>query len=101
LIDTLPNHTFAPAAPITRADLATALARLSRLLGLAPSTTPPIAATDVASTNAQYSEIQLVLGYGLLALENSGSFNVSGYVSGQEAVHSVERLMRIFQQVQR
>jgi hypothetical protein len=101
LIEPFPNHTFGPGAPLNRAELATALARLSRLLGLSPHANPQIPASDVAPTNAQYSEIQLALGYGLVALENSGSFNVSGYVSGQEAVSSAERLLRIFQQAQR
>jgi tetratricopeptide (TPR) repeat protein len=101
LIEPFPNHTFGPASPLTRSELATALARLSRLLGLSPQSKSQIPASDVAPTNAQYPEIQLALGYGLVAVENSGSFNLSGYVSGQEAVSAADRLLGIFQQSQR
>jgi tetratricopeptide (TPR) repeat protein len=101
LIDPMPNHTFEPTAPITRGDLATALARLSRLLSVSPASVRPIAAPDLAPTNAQYAEVQLVLGSGLMTLEDSGRFNVGGLVSGREAVRSADQLLRTFQQVQR
>lgn len=101
LIEPFPNHTFEPATPITRGDLAVTFARLIRLLGLSPSTAPPVAAPDLDPANAQYPEVQLVLGHGVMTLEDSGSFNVSGEVSGQVAVRSAERLLRTFQQVQR
>ena len=77
-----------------------ALARLSRLLSVSPNPSSPIAAPDLAPTNAQYSEVQLVLGLSLMTLQDSGSFNVSGEVSGQEAVNAGERLLRTFQQAQ-
>jgi hypothetical protein len=48
-----------------------------------------------------YPEVRLVLGYGVMSLEDSGSFNVSGDVTGGQAVQSAEQLLRIFQQVQR
>ena len=101
LIDPMPNHTFEPSTPLTRGDLGTALARLSRLLSLSPASVRPIAAPDLAPTNAQYPEVQLVLGYGLMTLEDSGRFNVSGLVSGREAVRSADQLLRTFQQIQR
>jgi tetratricopeptide (TPR) repeat protein len=100
LLDLFPNHTFEPAASMTRGDFATALARLSRLLGLPPSSSPPISTPDVASTNPLYGEIQLVLGYGLMSLQDSGEFGVSDNLSGKEAVGAAERLLRIFQQAQ-
>jgi len=37
----------------------------------------------------------------MMTLEGSGTFNVSGQVSGRQAVQSVDRLLRIFQQVER
>jgi len=101
LMDPLPNRAFEPTSPITRGDLAKTLARLSRIIGLAGDQAAPVPAQDLAPTNALYSDIQLVLSSGLLTLGDAGSFNVSGSVSGAEAVNAVERLLHTFQQVQR
>jgi len=101
LMDPLPNHDFAPAAPVTRGDLASTLARLSRMIGISDSPSLPIAPPDLAPTNAMYPDIQLVLASGLLTVGDSGSFDVSGRVSGPQAVRAAERLLRTFQQVQR
>jgi hypothetical protein len=100
LMDLLANHTFEPGAVMTRGDFATALARLIRMLGLSPSSAPPVVTLDVAPTNTQYADIQLVLGFGLMSVQDSGNFDVSGDVSGQEAVHAADRLLRTFQQAQ-
>jgi len=48
-----------------------------------------------------YPDVQLVLGSGLLTVGDSGSFDVTGRVSGPQAVGAAERLLRTFQQVQR
>jgi len=101
LMEPFPNHTFEPSTPVTRGDLAVALARLSRALGMSANSPPPIAATDLAPSNAQYPDTQLVLGYGVMALENSDRFNPGGTLSGQDVVRATERLLRIFQQAQR
>jgi len=101
LMDTFPNHTFDPSVLVTRGDFATTLARLIQVLGLSPITVAPIATPDVASTNAQYPDIQLVLGRGLMMLQDSGGFGISGDISGQDAIRAAERLLRSFQQAQR
>jgi hypothetical protein len=98
-MEAMPNHEFYPAAPISRGELAMALGRLTRLLGLKPGSASQVAAADVSASNAMYSEIQLVLDNSIMGLE-SGSFNVGGQVSGSQAVLSVDRLLRIFQQTQ-
>ena len=84
-----------------RGDLARALARLSGLLSVPAGQASSNPVPDVAPTHAMYADIQLVLGYSLMTLEDSGSFNVSGSISGRQAVSSAERLLRTFQQVQR
>jgi tetratricopeptide (TPR) repeat protein len=101
LMDPLPNHAFEPAAEVTRGDLARTLARLSRMIGISDSPSVPISPSDLAPTNAMYPDIQLVLASGLLTVGDSGSFDVSGRVSGPQAVRAAERLLRTFQQVQR
>jgi hypothetical protein len=101
LVELLPNHGFEPLAPMRRGDFAKALARLSRLIGVSAPAASPIAASDLAPANALYPDVQLVLGSGLMTLQDSGSFDVSGDVSGRQAVSSADRLVRTFQQVQR
>jgi tetratricopeptide (TPR) repeat protein len=98
LLDTLPNHTFDPSLIMTRGDLALALARLMRLLSLSESTATAPAAPDLDPGFPLYPEIRRVLGPGVMTLEDSGQFNVSGEVSGKEAVRSADQLMRVFQQ---
>jgi tetratricopeptide (TPR) repeat protein len=101
LMDPLPSHAFEPGSPVTRGDLARTLARLSRSIGLSVNPGSATAPPDLAPTNDLYSDVQLVLGSGLLTLGDAGSFNVGGYVSGRQAVSAVERLLNTFQQVQR
>jgi tetratricopeptide (TPR) repeat protein len=99
LIDPLPNHTFEPSTMVTRGDLALTMGRLMRLLSVSPKTSQPIAAPDLTPTSALYKEAQRVLDSGVMTLQDSGSFNVSGVVSGREAVRSAETLNRVFQQL--
>ena len=98
LIDPLPNHTFQPSRSVTRGELATALARLSRLLGLSTATAPAIPMTDLVSSNALYSDIQLVVGFGALTLDQAGNFNINGSVSGEQAVSSAIQLLELLKQ---
>lgn len=93
LIEPRPNHIFQPLDPITRGEFAMALSRLIRLLSVSPTGAPPVPVSDVAPTHALYREVQRVLAYGLMALGNSGEFNISGIVSGEEAVRAVGRLL--------
>jgi tetratricopeptide (TPR) repeat protein len=101
LMQPFPNHNFEPSVPLTRGELARGLARLSRLLAVSAPSISSNDLQDVASTNTMYTDVQLVLGSGMMTLEGSGAFNVTGQVSGRQAVQSVDRLLRIFQQVQR
>ncbi len=100
LMNILPNHTFEPSAGMTRGEFASAMARLIRLLGLPASADPPISITDMAPTNAQYADAQLVLGYRLMSVQDSGAFDGSTQLSGQEAVLATAHLLQTFQQAQ-
>ena len=95
LLDLFPNHTFQPSEPITRGLLATSMSRLIRLLGLTPTIAPVVPLPDVSSGDALFGDIQLVLSSDLIPLEDSGSFDVSGTVSGEEAVRAIERVLRL------
>jgi len=98
LLDVLPNHTFEPAASVTRGEFAATLGRLVRVLSLSPPKALPDSTPDVAPTNPVYADVQLVLGYALMSLRDSGEFDVSENVSGGEAVRSADRLLQLFQQ---
>src|SRR5438034_1524039 len=100
LMNILPNHTFEPSAVITRGEFAGAMAGLIGLLGLPAKTDPPISITDMAPTNAQYAAVQLVLGYGLMSVQDSGAFDVSAELSGREVVRATAHLLQTFQQAQ-
>src|SRR2546430_5726741 len=96
LMNILPNHTFEPSAGITRGELASAMARLIRLLGLPANGNPPISITDMAPTNAQYADVQLVLGYRLISVQDSGAFDVPTALSGREAILAAAHLLQTF-----
>jgi tetratricopeptide (TPR) repeat protein len=92
-IDAFPNHTFQPAASLTRGELATALARLVRLLNVTLPAAPPVSASDVSRTNVLFPEIELIVTHGLMTVDESGNFNIYGTVSGESAVQAIERLL--------
>jgi len=98
LLDPAANHTFQPARTVTRGEFAQVLARLARLLSVSPREQPPITAPDLVPGSALYRELQLVLGYGLLSLDDAGNFNISAPVGGEEAVNIAEKLLRLLQQ---
>ena len=99
LIEAFPNHTFEPSTIVTRGSLAIAFARVMRLLSVPATVTRPIAAPDLDPGNALFPDVQMVVGSGVMSLQDSGSFNAGGVVSGKEAAGSAERLLRIFQQL--
>jgi hypothetical protein len=80
---------------VTRGEFARALARLAQVLSLSPSNAPPITPLDVVPDSPLFRELQPVLGYGLLTLDNAGNFNVGGLVRGEEAVFIAEKLHRL------
>ena len=49
----------------------------------------------MAPSNALHEEIQLVLGHGLMTLDDAGNFRLDGNVSGEETVRAVERLLAL------
>src|SRR6185295_13136065 len=61
LLDSRPNHSFEPSAPITRGELAHAFARLNRMLVTSASSGPPIPTADIGPNSALYRDVQLIL----------------------------------------
>src|SRR6185436_16257171 len=97
LLDPTANHTFQPARTVSRGEFAQVMSRVVRLLGVSQPEQQPISAPDLVPGSALYRELQLVLGYGLLSLDNAGNFNVSAPVGGEEAVNTAEKLLRLIQ----
>jgi tetratricopeptide (TPR) repeat protein len=95
ILDPTPNHTFQPHRTLTRGEFAVAVARLTRLLGLTPTTTPPISPLDVIPGSALDRELQPVLAYGLLPLDKAGNFGIGALVPGEEAVNTAEKLLHL------
>lgn len=98
LLDPTVNHTFQPSRTVSRGEFAQAIARLVRMLGVSQGDAPPITAPDLVPGSALYRELQLVLGSGLMSLDNSGNVNVSAPVRGEDAVNTAEKLLRLLQQ---
>ncbi len=95
LFDLRPNHSFDPSAAITRVEFAAAAARLARLIRVAVPPAPPVPATDVGPSHTFYREVQVVLTLGLMEIDDSGTFNVNGTVSGESAVRAIEQLLAL------
>ena len=100
ILDPLPNHTFQPSRIVTRGEFATAMARLSRIIGAKLNSAAPIPTSDLASSGPLYQDVQLVLGYGMLSLDKAEKFGVDEPVTGREAVSAEVQLIKILQSFQ-
>ena len=97
LLDPMANHRFQPGRTVTRGEFAVTIARLARLLGVSPAIGPRVDPSDVVPDSALYLELQPVLGYGLMTLDDAGNFKVGAALSGEEAVNIAEKLLRLLQ----
>jgi hypothetical protein len=67
------------------------------LLGVPAGSGTPIRPLDVVPDSTLYRELQPVLGYELMTLDNAGNFNVGASLRGAEAVITAEKLLRLLQ----
>jgi hypothetical protein len=95
ILDPMPNHTFQPSRTLTVGDLATAMARLTRLLGVTPSDAPRNLAPGAAPENDPYQDLRKMGGLGLLPSGDAGNRDIAAVVSGGEAVNIAEKLLRL------
>jgi tetratricopeptide (TPR) repeat protein len=98
IMDAFPNHTFQPSAPVHRSDLAQAVSRLLAEIG---GSKPRLAARwrdphptfpDLASTHLSYPAVARAVAAGVMAPLADGRFDLSGPVSGAEAIDAVSKL---------
>ena len=98
VMDVFPNHTFQPAMPVRRGDLAQAV---SKVLSLIAAEKPRLAArwrdprpkfADVGPNHLGYAAAARSVSSGVMAPLEGGSFQLSRPVTGSEAVAAVSRL---------
>lgn len=98
VMEPLPNYTFRPDSPMTRADLAQVV---NRALALVAATQPSIAAkwqgarlsvSDVLPGHLAYPAVSAAVASGVLGLDADGRFNLLRQVTGAEAAAAVTRL---------
>jgi tetratricopeptide (TPR) repeat protein len=97
IIEAFENHTFQPAAPVRRGDLATVV---SRLLSVIASSSPSVrerlasrpAIADVPPQHLQHDAVASAVAAGVMPLLDGGTFQVGRPVSGDEAVAAIDRV---------
>jgi tetratricopeptide (TPR) repeat protein len=105
LMDVLPNHTFQPAMPVNRADLARVASQvLSVLAPLRPADAAKWRAArprfdDVPSDHAAYGAVAVAVAAGVMTADG-GHFVPARLVTGEELVATVSRLGRLARQSQ-
>ena len=102
VMDVYENHTFGPRDTIQRSDLAQAV---SRILKIIASRQPQLLKdwqsrqqkmSDVGVSNLKYADASLSVAGGILALSDTGAFELSRPVSGAEAIDAMDRLAHLF-----
>jgi hypothetical protein len=96
------NHTFQPRNPITRSDLAHAVARMLKIISVSrpellkdwQSRQQKMA--DVGVSNLHYADASLSVAAGVLPLADGGLFQLSRPVSGAEAIDAISRIERLY-----
>ena len=101
VIEAYENHTFQPGTPLSRSDLAHAVARL---LKIAAADRPQLLKdwqsrqqkmADVGVSNLHYADVSLSVAAGILPLAEGGLFQLTRPVSGAEAVDAISRVERL------
>jgi len=96
------NHTFQPRNPVTRSDLAHAVARMLKIISagrpalLKDWQSRQQKMADVGVSNLHYADASLSVAAGILPLADGGLFELSRPVSGAEAVDAIGRIERVF-----
>lgn len=98
VMDVFPNHTFQPATPVQRGDLAQVTSRVLNIIAAEhPGTRPPWTGsrpriTDVDSMHPRYPAVAASVAAGVLPLLADEMFMPDRPVSGVEASEAVDRL---------
>ncbi|HVR69250.1 MAG TPA: tetratricopeptide repeat protein [Vicinamibacteria bacterium] len=88
-----PNHTFQPGATVRRGDVARVVQRVLDLLGHPAGPAPAL--TDMSRGNLNYYPAARAVAAGLMDLTPAGAFEAWRPVSGAEATHILDALVRL------
>jgi tetratricopeptide (TPR) repeat protein len=103
VMEVYPNHTFQPAAAVSRGDLAQTA---SRVLTLIAAEKPQRAAAwrnarhrfpDVSPAHLSYSAASVTVEAGIMGTLEDGSFQLGGLVTGADAVDAIKKLEALAQ----
>ncbi|MBK9239245.1 MAG: tetratricopeptide repeat protein [Acidobacteria bacterium] len=103
-MDSFPNHTFQPSAPVRRAELAQVVWRVAQdLAARQPSEVARWRASrpvvpDVSRAHLAYSAIAGALATGAMSLSANGRFEANRFAAGAEVVAAVARLEQLAKQ---
>ena len=97
IIEPFENHTFQPATPVRRGDLAMVV---NRLLSVIASSNASVrerlarrpAISDVPPQHLQHDAVASAVAAGVIPLLDNGTFQVGRPVSGEEAVEVIDRV---------
>jgi tetratricopeptide (TPR) repeat protein len=100
VIEPFANHTFQPASPVTRADLASAVSRTVTLAAASrPELRPFLTArpdfADMSTAHLVYPAASVAVASGVMPLAAGSRFEVARLVSGAEAADTVLRLRNL------
>jgi tetratricopeptide (TPR) repeat protein len=96
------NHTFQPANPVRRSDLAQAVSRMLKIIAagrpqlLRDWQSRQQKMADVGVSNLHYADASLAASAGILPLAEGGLFQLSRPVTGAEAIDAVTRIERLY-----
>jgi hypothetical protein len=88
-----PNHTFQPGAMVRRGDVARVVSRVLDLLNHPAGPAPAL--TDMSRGNLNYYPAARAVAAGLMELTAAGAFEPWRPVSGAEATHIFDGLVRL------
>jgi tetratricopeptide (TPR) repeat protein len=88
-----PNHTFQPGAMVRRGDVARVVQRVLDLVNHPPGPAPVI--TDMSRGNLNYYPAARAVAAGLMELTPAGAFEAWRPVSGADATHILDALVRL------
>lgn len=92
VMDTQPNYTFQPTAPVRRGDMAQTVSRVLDLIAPKRWQTAWLPIHDVSPKHLSYTAVSQALGAGVMLLTGDGTFQLLRPVTGAEVGDIVARL---------